>query len=399
MKQIKSNYTNNFALLYFLHYITASLIISQRMTFLIRTGYTIQQRSLIFAAVPLVSILLQFVIGYLSDKYNTIKKVYIVALVLSSIFAYMFYSVSTQLFVFHFVITLLSNSLIFSTEELSDVWVLESDGPSKHNFGFIRAFGSAGWAIGSFLLAQIVLYFGYSGLAITSLLFNILVMAVVLTIRDFKSHGIKSSVKSFSFEDLKELFKNHTYLLIILIIFFVRFADALVGYILIDKMLNLGGSEYHIGIRYMIAAGVEIPVLLIGDRIHKKLGTIKMVVIASIAYTLKFFGYYAADSNNLIFIVTTLQSIALPFFIIATKYLLFELSPAHLRSSGQMIGPAIVNGIQGVLHPLVAALLVGWFNIDSPLMFATILGVVAIILTIPLTSKYNQFITSKKANI
>ena len=399
MKKIKSNYTNNFALLYFLHYITASLIISQRMTFLIRTGYTIQQRSLIFAAVPLVSILLQFVIGYLSDKYNTIKKVYIVALVLSSIFAYIFYSVSTQLFVFHFVITLLSNSLIFSTEELSDVWVLESDGPSKHNFGFIRAFGSAGWAIGSFLLAQIVLYFGYSGLAITSLLFNILVMAVVLTIRDFKSHGIKSSVKSFSFEDLKELFKNHTYLLIILIIFFVRFADALVGYILIDKMLNLGGSEYHIGIRYMIAAGVEIPVLLIGDRIHKKLGTIKMVVIASIAYTLKFFGYYAADSNNLIFIVTTLQSIALPFFIIATKYLLFELSPAHLRSSGQMIGPAIVNGIQGVLHPLVAALLVGWFNIDSPLMFATILGVVAIILTIPLTSKYNQFITSKKANI
>lgn len=399
MKKIKSNYTNNFALLYFLHYITVSLIISQRMTFLIRTGYTIQQRSLIFAAVPLVSILLQFVIGYLSDKYNTIKKVYIVALVLSSIFAYIFYSVSTQLFVFHFVITLLSNSLIFSTEELSDVWVLESDGPSKHNFGFIRAFGSAGWAIGSFLLAQIVLYFGYSGLAITSLLFNILVMAVVLTIRDFKSHGIKSSVKSFSFEDLKELFKNHTYLLIILIIFFVRFADALVGYILIDKMLNLGGSEYHIGIRYMIMAGVEIPVLLIGDRIHKKLGTIKMVVIASIAYTLKFFGYYAADSNNVIFIVTTLQSIALPFFIIATKYLLFELSPAHLRSSGQMIGPAIVNGIQGVLHPLVAALLVGWFNIDSPLMFATILGVIAIILTIPLTSKYNQFITSKKANI
>ena len=397
MKKIKSNYTNNFALLYFLHYMMASLMISQRMTFLIRTGYTIQQRSLIFAAIPLVSILLQFLIGYLSDKYNTIKKIYVAMLVMSAIFAFMFYSVSAQIYIFHFIVTLLSNSLIFSTEELGDVWVLESDGPSKFNYGFIRAFGSAGWAVGSFLLAQIVLYFGYQGLAVVSLLINILVMATVLTIRDDKSHKISSlAKKSFSFSDLKELFQNHTYLLLILIIFFIRFADALVGYILIDKMLNLGGSEWHIGIRYMIMAGVEIPVLLVGDRIHRKLGTIKMIVIAAIAYTMKFYGYYVANSNALIFIVTILQAIGLPFFIIATKYLLFELSPAHLRSSGQMMGPAIVNGIQGVLHPLIAALLVGWFTIDSPIMLATVLGVVAIFLTIPLMKKYNQFIKASK---
>lgn len=397
IKNKKINYTSNFAILYFLHYLMASLIMSQRMTFLIRTNYTIQERSLIFAAVPIVSIALQFLIGYLSDKYHTIKKIYIVTLTLSAVTAYLFYSVSIQLFIFHFTITLLSNSLIFSTEELSDVWVLESKGASKDNYSFIRAFGSAGWAIGSFLVAQVVFAFGYQGLAFTSLFVNVLVLAVVLTIQDDKSEYDKTVKKpTITLNDVKEVFKNHTYLIAILIIFFIRFADSMVGYILIDKMLLLGGSEWHIGIRYMIAAGVEIPVLLVGDKIHKHLGSIKMIIIACLAYILKFYGYYLADSNNIVFLVTILQAIALPFFIVATKYMLFELSPSHLKSTGQMVGPAIVNGIQGVMHPLVTALLVSMFTVNSPLMLATIFGVIALILTIPLLSKYNKFIDDQK---
>lgn len=394
----KHNFTNNFAVLYFLHYLTASLILSQRMTFLIRTDYTIQQRSIIFAAVPLVSIALQFVIGYLSDKYHTIKKLYIASLTLSAITAYLFYSVQVQLFVFHFAITLLSNSLISSTEELSDIWVLESKGPSKDNYGFIRAFGSAGWALGSFLVAQIVFSFGYQGLAVTSLLFNVLVLAIVLTIRDDKTDIDKTiSKESITFADVKEVFKNNAYLLAILIMFFIKFADAMCGYILIDKMLLLGGSEWHIGVRYSIAAGVEIPILLIGDKIHQRLGSIKMIVIASITYILKFFGYYLADNNNLIFIITTLQAIALPFFIIAIKYMLYELSPDHLKSTGQMVGPYIINGIQGVMHPLVTALLVGMFTVNSPLLLATILGVAALLLTIPLAKQYKLFTLHKES--
>lgn len=387
----KLDFTKNFTILYFFHYLSASLIIGQRMTFLIRLDYTISQRSLIFAAVPIVSIFLQFLIGYLSDKYQTIKKIYIPALVISALVAYLFYSVQVQLFFFHFILTLLSNSLILSTGELSDVWVLESKGNSKNSYSFIRAFGSAGWAFGSILLAQVVSSFGYQGLALTSLFINVLILAILFTIKDDKADNVRVTTQSnITMTDLKDLFKNHTYLVLILIIFFIRFADAIVGYILIDKMLNLGGSEWHIGIRYMIAAAVEIPILLVGDKIHKKLGSLKMIVIANVAYTLKFYGYYLANTNNLIFLVTILQAIALPFFIVATKYLLFELSPAHLKSSGQMLGPAIIDGLQGVLHPLAAALLVSMFNVDAPLMLATIFGLIGLALTLPLFSQYKK---------
>lgn len=391
-KNIKQNFTYNFAILYFFHYLTSSLIMSQRMTFLIRTSYSLQQRSLIYAAIPLVSIGLPFFMGYLSDKYQTTKKLIIVSIVLSSITAYLFYSIQIQFFVFHFAMTILSESLIRSMEDLSDVWVLESKGPSKNNFGFIRSFGSAGWALGSFLLAQIVLYAGYQGLALTSLLFNVLILAIVLTIRDDKSEVSTDETKiSISLSDVKEIFKNNTYLIVILIMFFIRFADAITGYILIDKMLALGGNEWHIGMRYVIAAGVEIPVFMLGDTIHKHIGSMKMITIATITYTLMFFGYYLANSNNIIFIVTILQSISFPFFMVATKYLILELSPTHLKATGQIVGPSIVNGVQGVLHPLISAFLVGLFTINSPLLLAAIFGLIALILTIPLGRKYKAF--------
>lgn len=388
----KKNITINFSLLYFIHYLTSALIMGQRMTFLIRTSYTIQQRSLMFAAIPLVSIALQFFIGYVSDKYKTIKKIYVAVLVISAISAYLFYSVQVQMFVFHLAITILSNSVIGSLMDLSDVWVLESDGPSKDNYSFIRAFGSAGWSLGSFLVAQIVIMFGYQGLANASLLANILVLGVVATIRDDKSESlIEGKIDAITLDDVKAIFKNRAYLLAIGLMFSLNFAGSTANYMLVDKMLLLGGNEWHVGMRLMIQAGIEIPILLIGGKIYKKLGSLKMIFIASIAYSIQFMGYYLATSNSTIFMVTAIQGISLPFFVVSIKYLLLELSPAHLKTTGQMVGPAIINGIQGVLHPLISAFLVGMFSIDAPFLFAFGFTLIAILLCIPLLKEYTKF--------
>lgn len=393
----RQNFTCNFAILYFIHYLTASLIMSQRMKFLIRTSYTIQERSLMFAAIPLVSIGLQFIIGYLSDKYKTIKKLYVSIVILSAVTAYLSYSIQVQLFVFHFSMTILSTSAVLSINDLSDVWVLESKGPSKDNYSFIRAFGSAGWSLGSFLVAQIVMMFGYQGLANTALLTSIIVLGVVTTIRDDKSETIiDETIDIIKFSDVKEIFKNKAYLLAIAVMFVLNFAAVITDYIIIDKMILLGGNEWHIGMRLMIAAAVEIPILLVGGKIHKKLDSLKMILIASIFYSLQFLGYYLATSNNLIFLVTILQSISLPFFIVAIKYLLLELSPAHLKSTGQMVGPAVVNGLQGVLHPLVAAFVAGAFSINAPILLAFGFGVIAILLNILLLKAYNSFISRRE---
>lgn len=389
----KHNYTINFALMFFIHYLTHSLITSQRVSFLIRSGYSIEQRSIMFAAVPLISISMQLFVGYLSDKYKTIKKIYVVFIVLSAIFAYLFYNIATQLFVYHFALTLLSNSLLGSLSELSDVWVLESKGPSKNSYGFIRAFGSFGWSVGSFLVAQVILNHGYQGLAITSLLFNILLLAIVVFIKDDKAKiDLEETIETIKMSDVKILFTSKIYLIAIAIIFVINFSANMIGYIIIDKMLLLGGNEWHIGFRVMIAAGVEIPLLLIGDQIHKKVKSSNMLLVGTLFFALQFLGYYYANSNNIIFYITIMQAVGIPFFTIAIKYLLLEISPSNLKTSGQIVGPALANGLLGILYPLISALLVRNYSINAPILLAAILAGIGFILSVYLKIYYKKYI-------
>lgn len=391
MKRTKKDYTFNFALMYLTHYITFALLSSQRQTFLIDVGYSLNQRSLIFAAIPAITICMQLLIGYLSDRHKTIKKIIVVTVALSAISSYLFYSVGVQFFVFHFAIAILSQSFCASITDLSDVWVLESKGPSKHKYGFIRGFGSAGWSIGSFLLAKIVIAFGYPGLAMSILLLSVLLLVIMITISDDKALiDIEEAKEAIKLKDILALFSDVNYLYAIGIVFFVNLAVNMSGYIIIDKILGLGGDVMTIGYRGMIAAGFEIPLMLIGDRIHKKLGSFKMIMIGVLVHTLQFGGYFLATSNNTILIITAFQFISVPFYQIALKYLLLEMSPDHLKTTGQMTGPAIMNGLTGIIFPLISAALVAKFTLNTPFLLSIIFGIIGIIICFLLSQRVKR---------
>lgn len=393
----KSNYTSNFAVLYFINYFAHAFISSQRKTFLIETDYSIDQIALIYAVIPIVQIIIQIVVGYLSDKYLTIKKPMIILTVLSAITAYMFYSVSIQLFVFHFAIGVLSQSLSTSVTELSDVWVLSSPGPSSKNYAFIRAFGSAGWAVGSYLLALVISGMGYSGVAIVSLLLNVILLGVMaFTVDSKKSVDIEETKDASQLSEVIALFKDHYYLLAILIVFFINMAINMTSYVIIDKFLILGGTAFTISMRGVVAATSEIPVLLVGDKIIRKLGTMRMLIIGLVAYALQFAGYYFAKTNTVLLWITALQCISQTFFNVSIKYLLLDMSPDNLKTTGQLTGPAIVNGVTSIAYPIIAAFLMTTVSYNAPFILATILTIIGLIITLILSNKYAQV---KKARV
>lgn len=388
LKHNKTNYTVNFALMYLFHYISYSLISAQRQTFLIHVGYSLNQRSLIFSAIPIITIFMQLFIGYLSDKHKTIKKIILWTVALGAITSYFFYSVEIQLYMFHFAIALLSQSFCVAITDLSDVWVLESKGNSRTRFGFIRAFGSAGWALGGILLATIVSNFGYQGLGLFTLLINVILLLIMTTIADDKAQiDMEETREAIKLRDVITLFQDKHYLLAIAIVFFVNMAKNMMAYMIIDKMIALGGDVVIIGYREMIAAGIEIPIMLIGDRIHKKLGSMMMLSIGIFAYIVQLIGYYLATSNDMIILITLFQAISVPFYQIALRYMLLEMSPDHLKTTGQMTGPAIVNGITGVMYPLFCALLVAMFSINTPFLLAAIFSIIGIIIAVILNKQ------------
>lgn len=391
MKISKKDYTINFAFMYLIHYISMAFVNAQRQTFLIELGYTLNQRSLIFSTIPAVTIALQLLVGVLSDKYKTIKKIIVYLAAGMSVFSFLFYRLDYQLYIFHFATAVISQSLLTSVTDLSDVWVLESDGPSSNKYGFIRAFGSAGWSIGSFLVAGVIARFGFPGLSVAILFLNVILLTVMFTISDDKSNRSMTEAKdAINLKDIIELFSDKKYLMAIAIVFFVNMAINMSGYIIVDKIIFLGGGVLTIAYRGVIAAGVEVPMMVMGDRVHKKLGSFFMILIGVLVHTVQFIGYFFAQTNTAILVITALQFISVPFFNIAIKYLLLDMSPERLKTTGQMSGPAIMNGVTGIIYPLIVAVLANTFNVSTPLLLAAVFGFIGISFTLMLYSKVRK---------
>lgn len=366
-----------FVILYTIHYFNSALLSSQRLTYLIEVGYTQSQRALIYALLPLFSILFQFLFGYLSDRFKTVKKLLYILLALSTLSGFLFYNINYQLIAYHLVLSLLSNAAIGSMTELHDIWIFSSQEGKNVNFGFIRSFGSLGWAIGCIVLTIIVGATGFKSLAYYGLLLSIVQLFIILLIRDVSdSNSIKRA--SVRIKDLGILLKSKDYCYAMLILFTINCSANILGFVIVDKILLLGGDAAQIGLRGMMAAAVELPLFLTGDKIYRKLGARSMLMIGTFVYTLQYVLYAFASSTKLIIAVTLLQFLGVPFYVIGVKNLIVKNSPEGYKASGQMIGPSVMNGMGAVLAPIISSFLTIKYDSDAPMYFAAILGLVAV---------------------
>lgn len=360
---------------YIVHYFNMAILTSQRLTFLIEVGYSQYQRALIVSLLPATTIVFQLVLGYLSDKFQTVKKFIIGLIVGASLFGFLFYSHTSLLFAYHLLLTLLSSSCISSISELNDVWVFSQEEGGKISYSFMRSFGSLGWSIGCIALSLMVSRYGFESLAYVSLGIACIHLMLVIFLADTTHQASRPSVK---ITDVFKLFKSKSYVTAMQIMFILNLIANVGGFILVDKILQSGGTQMHIGLRGMIAAGVEVPLFLVGDKVCKKIGMNTMILVATIVYAGQFGLYALANTPEPIIAVTALQFIGVPFYWTGIKTMIMKHSPDGLKASGQMIGPALMNGISAVLAPFVASYLASHYTMDTPLIVSLFLGLIAV---------------------
>lgn len=381
--------STKFSMLYLINYMVFSFVSSQRKTFLITTGYTTSQIALIYAVIPIFQILTQLLVGYLSDRFDTVKKLMIYLIAFASIMAFFFYSLEVQFYILHFALGIISQSFTASAVEFSDVWVMGSDKNTRDRYGFIRSFGSLGWSVGSYLLAQIIINLGYSGLAKIILLLSALILLIVSTITESERHVESKDIKEATkISDIIILVKDKYYLSSILIVFSIFMASNMSSFVLIDKSLSLGGSVLTIGLINVVAAGSEIPLLIFGNKILDRIGIMNMLIIGIIAYAIQFLLYFLSNSNELLIIISAMQFVSLPFYNIAIKNLMFEMSPDHLKSTGQLTGPAIVSGTTSIIYPLISAYLITHFSTSAPFLVCFVMSIIGLSVAVLLKRSY-----------
>lgn len=358
-------------LMFFMVFVGAYIPLTQRIPYLASLGYSYTEMNLIFSVQAGVGFVYQFVIGFLCDKYKTIKKFFFGAQIVGTIGVFIMFNTTQHVIFFHLIIISLIASMINIVIGLTDAWALELDPEIKEHYGVVRGFGTLGWIVGGFIITGVIEQYGYGALGLSYTIISILLLIVGTQVQD----AIKAThTQPITLKDMKLLLMNKKYVLTVMILFFTFILTNSDGLIVVTKMQELDANEMEKYLRFAIQAVAELPVMFLGAYFMKKYKAINLLIFGIVMYMVRF-GFYAVSSTPTLMIASSmLQLFTFPFVMITSKVLIFENSPEHLKSSGQMLAMGIYGGIGATLTPLITAFFINIGGIDfSMLALASIL--------------------------
>ncbi len=374
--------TKNMALMmgfYFLSFIAFAVPYAYMQTFLSYVGYDVAQRGIILSGVAVVAIVLQFVVGYLCDKYQTDKKFFNLLLIFLTVATFVMYTVTKQMFFLHLIFASLVGGISRTIMIVQDTWCIETDEACERNFGPIRAFGAIGWVIGTPVAAMLIERFGYeslgiifAGMAIVNFLYTLLMQDAI---KDAKSASI-------NFDDVKKLVVDRKYVIVVLLFLFINIIDMSNMYTVNDKLIELGANESMIGARWSIQAITEIPLFFAGAFLLAKFGDFKLMVFGTIMYMVRFVFTAVAPTPEFVIAASLLQGVTYPLIMITSKTIVNSATPVYLRASGQTIAAAIYIGVSSLVTPALSGVLIASIGVDMTLICFGLLGFVVLLLAL-----------------
>lgn len=366
-----------FSLGIFITFSSYSLINTQAVPFLTQLGYSPTQRGMVLSFVGLVSILGQIYVGFLSDKFGTVKKFFIYLSFIMVALITLSFIVQKEFFLFHFMFFGLGMGITRILVNLQETWIMEID-DLRPDFGFIRAFGSMGWALASLMSGYLILYFSFTGLAYLCAFFTLIFVFLSIHMQDAqKTQGLEVGIN-----DIKLLFANRNYRLYLyayFIAFFVYNADAIT---VTDLMISLGATPETVGLKWFLQAMSELPLLLIGGSLLIRFNAKKVMLLASVLMAIRMGLLTFAGSSNQVIIISLLQAVTYPLMLLTQKVLVYKELPLNLRSTGQMVAISLTAGLASVLMPLFSGIIVEMASIQ------TVLGLSALLMIVPIYSIY-----------
>lgn len=386
MEEKKQEYL--FILLNVFTYIAFSFAMTQFTPFLSKLGYDSMERGLLLSSFAVMTIILQMLFGFLSDKYRTVKKLMIVVLVIYAMSAYIFFTKEVQNFTYHIIAIAISGGLLNTSCGLSDTWILASNEYLRKRLSFIKAFGSIGWAVGSVILPTIIYKFGYKGVSNSILILCILSLSLIYLIQDVhKIHN--ENIEKVTVDDIKGLIFNKKYSLLVFILFLMYCVVVTNNITVVDKMLELGASDLQIGYKWSIQSLIEIPTYIFGSYFLRRFNHYFLLKVSAVALTIQFVLFGLCSSVIGIVILSGFQILTTPLLLITSKTLIFQLSSEKMRSTGQLYAMSIFAGVSSLVVPVCAGMITRNFNVNVTLLIAASLSAIACAL-IDILRKYTD---------
>lgn len=349
-----------------------SMVNTQMIPYLTKLGYSVVERGWILAGNAIISIIGQFLFGYLCDRYQKIRRFFLLAYLILIVASFAMFLYQQRLLYYHLFTVSFMGGMVKVIMGLDETWMLELD--SEH-YGVLRSFGALGLTIASPIAGYLVSHYSYISLLISFSIISLLLLYLIKTSADAKKKG-----RGIRLEDIKGFFKNKRYLLLVLIYLLIYMIGTADQYVVIDKMLDIHASSTQVGIKWALQSFMEAPLFLMSAKILKRFKANTLLWFGTVMYAVKFFLYGFFHSPWLIILTAGLQIVTLPIIMLTSKLLIKEVSDEKVASSAQMFAMAIFIGFSGLITPLITSFLASRIGYDMTLYIVAIFSIVPLLL-------------------
>ena len=308
-------------------------------------------RMLSFA--PIVSFLSQNTFAYISDKTRKHKPILIFVIIMTIAGALL---VSWAASLNSFTITIIAYFIFAffypSVAALTENFTLEYASLNDIPYGRIRLFGSLGYAIAGQVAGMIT---GRYGVSVIFYIFALCSLVPLFIAPRFSSIEVDEEEEVDPTEDnplitdnkvYSQLFKNKTYILIMLCSFFIlgsmTVTNTIFGlYITQHAMLPL----QFLGTTVLLSAATEIPMMFYSNKLIDKFGVYRILALAGILNAIRFMTYFLFPNEVAILVVTATHGIGYGSAFTAIMHLLEKEIPTSIRATAISFNTSFAVGI------------------------------------------------------
>lgn len=361
--------------LFLFSYAAGAIGTTQMIPYLVSMGFEGTQKGIILSGMAISTLVTQFLFGYLSDKFKGCRWFFLISF-------FIFFAADVVLFGFRWpqfwyllAMISLTGGIARTWQGLEDTWVLQVD-EVKPQYSRIHAWGAFGWAIGSWAAAGLLNWFDFPVIAVLVVLTSALTLWFAWSQKD----AARASGKRLKIADLKELIKNKAYVLLVLILLVLFGMGTADMYIVVDKILAIGGTSFHVGAKWGMQSLMEIPILLIGDKLMKKVDPANLMIFASVMFGIRFVIYSWIQNPWWMIAAAVFQMVTFPVVIISSKIMIDQIISEKIKSSGQMAAMSVYMGLSLLIMPVFCSWLSDQIGCDAALLVVACFSIAAIIL-------------------
>ncbi len=324
--------------------------------------------------------------GTISDKLRSIKKILIILIIASAVsyFLIPFMDISVLGISLLFIVIPFSNFFRMPLSSLIDNWTVRACNKHGMNFGAIRSTGSISFGIIGITLGFVITRINNVtnsnlGTRLTFPMFAVTIfvlLAVVASIKDDLNGG---SSKRLRFRDMhfSELFKNYYYMTYLVYAMVIQVPLACVYAFLPYLLSEVNVDSATIGYITGFKAFIEVPMLLLMDRVRNKVPLYYLLFASGALYMGEALGYSLCTGFWGVLAISTLQGLAGGLHIAAGSNYVATLAPENLKATAQTLNGSMVS-LAGIIGNLAGGFIIRALGIRIFYRLAAILILVGL---------------------